>query len=99
MSDIFEALLSSEAKKNIRKLPSYIVRKLMTWIAAVERVGLRQVQRVSGYHDEPLVGKRFGQRSIRLNQAYRAIYVTTQENREGRVVEFILVEEVNKHDY
>jgi proteic killer suppression protein len=47
-----------------------------------------------GFHDEPLKGKRQGQRSIRLNKAYRAIYeVDPQEPH------FIEVVEVNKHEY
>lgn len=46
-------------------------------------------------HDEPLKGKRQGQRSIRLNKAYRAIYII---NKEG-VIHFVEVEEVNKHEY
>lgn len=48
-----------------------------------------------GYHDEPLKGKRVGQRSIRLNRAYRAIY----EIDETGQVHFIEVLEVNKHEY
>lgn len=47
-----------------------------------------------GYHDEPLKGARVGQRSIRLNRAYRAIYVIKNDG-----IEFGSVEEVNKHDY
>ena len=48
-----------------------------------------------GFHDEPLKGKRQGQRSVRLNRAYRAIYV---EHETGEV-ELIEVLEVNKHEY
>ncbi|MGH1469309.1 MAG: hypothetical protein ACRBBP_10615 [Bdellovibrionales bacterium] len=47
--------------------------KLLSWVEAVELKGLRQIRRLSGFHDEPLKGKRKGQRSIRLNKAYRAI--------------------------
>ena len=32
-----------------------------------------------GFHDEPLRGQRHGQRSIRLNRAYRAIYVISSD--------------------
>ena len=39
-------------------------------------------------------GQRAGQRSIRLSRAYRAIYEIRGQN-----VEFVSVEEVNKHDY
>jgi hypothetical protein len=45
-------------------------------------------------HDEPLKGDRKGQRSIRLNQAYRAIYVVV-----SGAAQFVRVEEVNKHRY
>ena len=39
-------------------------------------------------------GKRKGQRSIRLNRAYRAFYVVSKG-----AAEFVSVEEVNKHEY
>ncbi|MBW1759830.1 MAG: hypothetical protein JRI88_05880 [Deltaproteobacteria bacterium] len=42
---------------------------------------------------EPLKGKRFGQRSVRLSKAYRAIYI---EKQESIIIEVI---EVSKHDY
>ena len=77
------------------KDPVQIAKKLRLWIAAVETLGLEEVRKVPGYHDEPLKGARRGQRSIRLNQAYRAIYVIT---RNGSV-ECASVEEVNKHRY
>ncbi len=51
-------------------------------------------QKIKGYHDEPLKGKRKGQRSIRLSKSYRAIY-TIKKNE----IEFVSIEEVNKHDY
>ena len=44
---------------------------------------------------EALKGERFGQRSIRLSIAYRAIY---EIKRDGRV-EFVSIEEVSKHEY
>jgi proteic killer suppression protein len=46
-------------------------------------------------HDEPLKGDRQGQRSVRLNRAYRAIYV----EREDDEVALVDVIEVNKHGY
>ena len=36
-----------------------------------------------------------GQRSIRLNRSYRAIYEVSANNS----IEFVLIEEVNKHGY
>ena len=94
MGDIFNVVLSDNVKKYIGKLPKHIVRKLTNWVDAVETQGLTQVQKTPGYNDEPLKGDRFGQRSIRLNRAYRAIYVKKKTH-----IEFAFVEEVNKHDY
>lgn len=81
--------------KQLDKLPDFIVEKFQTWVDVVELMGIHKVRMNPGYHDEPLGGKRAGQRSIRLNRAYRAIYI---ERRDGSV-EFLEVIEVNKHEY
>ena len=86
---------STKAKKQLAKLPEHVLNKLETWVRAVELDGLEAVRFVPGYHDEPLHGKRMGQRSIRLSKAYRAIYVV----RSYGAVEFVSVEEVTKHEY
>lgn len=88
-----EVLVSKFAEKQIRKLPQHIVESLRNWMAAVERLGIREARKLSGFHDEPLQGERKGQRSVRLNRAYRALYVERVEGLE------ILVIEVNKHEY
>ncbi len=95
MKDIYDVILTTKAKKNLKKLPLFIALKLQTWIDAVGHSGLNEVRKIPGYHDEPLKGKRLGQRSIRLNIAYRAIYTI---NKKG-VISFVEVEEVNKHEY
>lgn len=81
--------------KQLRKLPTFVVDKLNAWVRSVETEGIREVRKIPGYHDEPLKGDRRGQRSIRLTKAYRAIYT---ESKTGEI-EFIIVEEVNKHEY
>lgn len=81
--------------KKIRKLPKHIKIKLLSWAKAVEMDGIEKIRTLKGYHDEPLKGKRKGQRSIRLSKSYRAIYV---EENYGRI-NLIVIEEVNKHDY
>ena len=81
--------------KQLRKVPRHIVVKLQAWVEAVEHQGLQEVQRIPGFHDEPLQGRRWGQRSIRLSRAYRAIYVI----REARRISEVQIEEVTKHDY
>ncbi len=86
---------SKNAQKELRKVPQYIAVKLQAWSDDVERRGLEEVRKIPGYHDEPLHGSRAGQRSIRLSRGYRAIYVI----RGHGTIEFVSVEEVNKHEY
>ncbi len=86
--------ISKQAKKDIQKVPSYIADKLDEWVEAVETDGLQEVRKLPGYHDEPLKGKRIEQRSIRLSRSYRAIYEIKKNE-----IEFVSIEEVNKHDY
>ena len=88
-------VISKSAEKDILKIPSYIQVKLRMWVNDVEKLGLSDVQKIFGYHDEPLKGERKGQRSIRLNKAYRAIYRILDNGK----IEFVHIEEVNKHDY
>ena len=87
--------LTRSVYHSLSKLPGYIVSKLRTWIAQIEMLGLREVRKYSGYHDEPLKGSRSGQRSIRLSHSYRAIYI---ESANGQV-EIVTVIEVNKQEY
>lgn len=94
MGDIFSVRLSTRAKKDLKRVPLPIVVKLESWIDDVGERGLTEVRKIKGYHDEPLKGKRVGQRSIRLNIAYRAIYTI-----KAGVVSFVEIQEVNKHDY
>lgn len=81
------------AEKQLAKLPLYIREALRYWAETVERHGIVEVRKLKGYHDEPLKGERKGQRSVRLNKAYRAIYIESDGGVE------ICVIEVNKHEY
>lgn len=92
---IKSVVLSRLVQKRLKKLPRHIVENLAAWIEDVEVRGLEEVRKVPGYHDEPLQGNRYGQRSIRLSRTYRAIYVVS----EASEVEFVTVEEVSKHAY
>jgi proteic killer suppression protein len=87
--------LSKRARKQLQKLPRYIVENLAAWVDDVEDRGLEQVRKISGYHDEPLHGNRLGQRSIRLSRAYRAVYRVCKDES----IEFVSVEEISKHGY
>ena len=85
--------LTKFAEKQLTKLPSHIKEALQYWAETVQRYGIHEVRKLKGYHDEPLKGERKGQRSIRLNKAYRAIYIEVNGGIE------ICVIEVNKHEY
>jgi toxin HigB-1 len=93
--NIFNVLFNEKLKRSLKKLPIYIVIKLEQWISAVAHDGLLEVRKQLGYHDEPLKGKRKGQRSIRLSKSYRAIYEINEKG-ETAIIEIV---EVNKHDY
>ena len=92
---IYSVHIAPKAARQLQKVPRQIVDKLETWVQAVELEGLEKVRRILGYHDEALKGQRSGQRSIRLNKAYRAIY----ELKKERCLFFASIEEVTKHEY
>ena len=87
-------VITERAKKDLRFVPARVLDKFEAWVQFVESIGLEETRKIPGFHDEPLKGKRKGQRSIRLNRAYRAFYVVKQDS-----IEFVSVEEVVKHEY
>ena len=89
-------VLSRNVAKDLHKLPQHVIDKLLDWVAGVEGYGLEEIRKLPGYHDEPLKGRRAGQRSIRLSRAYRAIYRIEEDEVH---IEFVLVIDVNKHKY
>lgn len=93
--DIFEVIISRRAEKDLKSVPKHVAFKLQTWIDNVKNEGLRKTRKQPGFHDEPLKGKRQGQRSIRLNKSYRAIY----EIDISGTIHFIEIVEVNNHEY
>jgi len=95
MKDIYTVKFSKQAKRDLKKIPWNLVLKLESWVSAVGLCGLHEVRKVNGYHDELLKGKRSGQYSIRLNKAYRAIYIID----ENGSIDFIEIIEVTKHGY
>jgi len=92
---IHRTRLSRKAQKQLKRVPKHVAFKLLAWVEMVENDGLEEARKIPGYHDEPLRGRREGQRSIRLSRSYRAIY----EIRSDLAVEFVSVEEVSKHGY
>ena len=90
-----EVTWSRMVDKQLDRVPDVIARKFRIWVALVEESGIREIRKHRGFHDEPLKGTRHGQRSVRLNRAYRAIYL----ERESEGIDVIAVLEVNKHEY
>ncbi len=78
----------------MRQAPQYITDKLLNWANEVEAFGVEAVRKHKGYHDEPLKGRRRGERSIRLSRQWRAIY---REKRNGSVSVHVLG--VTPHEY
>ena len=87
--------VTRRAEKQARRLPVHVRRKLKTWTYLITEIGLEEARKTPGFHDEPLVGRRQGMRSIRLSRAYRAMYRLV---RDGDV-ELVRIEEVSKHGY
>ena len=95
MQKTYRVEFSKFAEKQIERLRESIGVAVTIWKKAVEFKGLPEVRKSKSYHDEPLKGSRHGQRSIRLNRAYRLIYEESEQNE----IVVVGVKEVNKHEY
>lgn len=95
MPDVHLVTWGRRVQRQLEVVPVHIRMKFHAWVAAVFLAGIREVRRTPGFHDEPLSGRRSGQRSIRLNRSWRAIYVERNE------IELLSLEviEVSHHEY
>ncbi len=84
---------TSRFYKQLSRVPTFIVDKVNFWIWEVQTVGIATAMKRPGYHDEPLKGNRFGQRSVRLSRSYRLIYRVKSTQLQIELLE------VTKHDY
>ena len=91
---ITKVVTTKKAKKGLADAPVQCRHKYAAWLIEVEKNGLDNVRKRPGWNDETLKGKRFGQRSIRLNNQWRAIYEIKEDT-----MKFISIEEVTPHDY
>lgn len=48
-----EKVLLDKVQKRLKKLPVHIVRNLQRWALQVESLGIAEVRKIPGYHDEP----------------------------------------------
>jgi len=85
----------SSVKKQLRKVPRDIIRRLQRWVLYVEMIGLIESRKIPGLHDEPLKGKWKRYRSIRLGKTWRAIYI---KKKDGSI-NIAEVKEVTPHEY
>ncbi|MBK7845788.1 MAG: hypothetical protein IPJ71_19300 [Bdellovibrionales bacterium] len=90
-----EIRLTNVARKQIGRLPDHIQCKFEYWKDLIIHMGLREARKYKGFHDEPLHGKRSGERSVRLSKSYRIIYREIR-NEKHDILEIL---EVNKHEY
>jgi proteic killer suppression protein len=88
-------ILSNVARKQLDHCPAHIARKYDYWVDLLKTVGLREARKYKEFQDEPLHGRRRGQRSVRLSKGYRIIYRELDPN----PYEVIEILEVNKHEY
>ncbi len=91
--------LSKKAEKGLRLAPPQVQQKAALWKKLVEAQGLRNSMLIKGFHDEPLKGERKGQRSVRLNLQWRAIYETRIDSLGQEKIELVEVLEVTPHKY
>ncbi|HEY9687603.1 MAG TPA: type II toxin-antitoxin system RelE/ParE family toxin [Coleofasciculaceae cyanobacterium] len=87
-------IITRAARKGLENAPDHVRDKFADWVDTVQNFGLSLTRHGPSFHDEPLQGKRQGQRSIRLNRQWRAIYTETEEQ-----TIIVTVLEVTAHDY
>ena len=87
-------VISTNAERDLRRVPRHVAAKLAAWADDVALRGISAVRKIPGFHDEPLRGALARMRSIRLNRGYRAYYVEI----EGAVL-CLRIERVDHHVY
>jgi proteic killer suppression protein len=93
--EVLRIEISKSARGQLGKMPYSIQDSFLKWVDRIEKIGIQETRKIRGYHDEPLTGDRKGQRSVRLNRAYRAIYI---QRILGEIM-ILEVLEINKHRY
>jgi len=68
-----------DLKKILPRLPKAVAEKYQIWKDLVMVYGPEKLREFPGFHDEKLKGERSGERSSRLSQQYRVIYVVERQ--------------------
>jgi proteic killer suppression protein len=82
-----------DIEKTCSKLPLNIVKKYELWKNIIFRHGPEKLKEFPGFHDEKLRGERKGQRSSRLSDQYRVIYIAARD------IVTVFVIEITPHQY
>jgi toxin HigB-1 len=45
--------LTDRAKKDLRAVPRQVLDKFQAWVQSVEAIGVEEVRKLPGFHDEP----------------------------------------------
>ena len=85
----------TEVKKQLKKVPKDIIKRLQRWALLIETIGLLETRKIFGFHDELLKGEWKGYRSARLGRKWRAIY----KHKKNGSVYIIKLKEVTAHEY
>ena len=85
----------SAVKRTLKKVPYFICNKVQIWADMVEKEGLPSVQKIRGFKDHMLKGKRKRQRAVYLNRKWKLIYTVDKDN----PVNIVTVMEVTPHGY
>ena len=51
---MYKIIFQKQVHKALKKLPMHIVRNLQKWALQVEKLGIEEIRKIPGYHDEPL---------------------------------------------
>ncbi|MBS1269770.1 MAG: hypothetical protein MAG794_00721 [Gammaproteobacteria bacterium] len=90
---MWQVLEHRRVVRRIPKLPTEVLKRYQKWKDIVSISGPSGLRMIKGFRDEALRGKWNGNRSSRLGDQYRVIYLVEEQNVVVRVVD------LSAHDY
>lgn len=79
-------VLSKRARKFLEKTQPHIYSVFQVWIQIVEEKGIEYAQKVVKFKDHQLIGRRKGQRSVKLDKLTRIIYKIARDSHNKFIV-------------
>ena len=77
---IRDIVLSKKARKFLGKTQPQITSVFQAWVQVVEEKGIEYAQKVPRFKDHQLIGRRKGERAIKLDRSTRVIYKIEASN-------------------